>query len=178
MVTGSGETALIVPVRLPLPLERVRQRGVRDAPNGLPAHATLLFPFAPPEDLDDELRRQVARIVAAHEVFPYELVGPGRWPDTVYAVLEPELPFRALQGDLGAAFPAFPIYGGSFDFVPHVTIAEGPASNTPAVAPSAAWASLPAERTARFVDLIVQEGTRWTVRWRFPCGAALDPRVR
>ncbi len=64
MVTTADQTALIVPIRLPAPLERLRQRGVRDAPYGLPAHATLLYPFAPPETLDDELRTQVARIVA------------------------------------------------------------------------------------------------------------------
>jgi 2'-5' RNA ligase len=168
VVTGSGETALIVAVRLPLPLERLRQQGVRDAPFGLPAHATLLYPFAPPEALDDELRARVARIVAAHEVFSYELVGRGRWPDTLYAAIEPTAPFRAPQGDLAAAFPAFPIYGGAFEYVPHVTIAEGPAANEPGIVAARAWASLPVARTARFVDLIVQEGGRWTVRSRFP----------
>lgn len=174
-MTGSGETALIVPVRLPLPLERLRQRGVRDAPYGLPAHATLLYPFVPPDALGDDVRARVARMVAAHEVFRFELVGPARWPDTLYAALRAEPPFRALQGELAAAFPAFPIYDGAFEFVPHVTIAEGSAADAPGFSDARAWTSLPAERTARFVDLIVQEGDRWTVRWRFPLGGAPPP---
>ena len=54
------------------------------------------------------------------------LVERRRWPDTVYASVEPEAPAIALQADLAAAFPSLPIYGGAIDvFVPHVTIAEG-----------------------------------------------------
>jgi 2'-5' RNA ligase len=174
VVTGTGETALIIAVRLPLPLERLRQRGVRDAPYGLPAHATLLYPFAPREALGNEVRARVARIVAAHDVFRFELVGPGRWPNTLYAAVAPETPFRALQGELAAAFPAFPVYGGAFEFVPHVTIAEGSAADAPGFA-ARALTSLPAERTARFVDLIVQESASWTVRSRFPLHEAPLP---
>jgi hypothetical protein len=100
----------------------------------------------------------------------------GQWPDTAYIAVDPEPPFRALQADLAASFPAWPLYGGAFEFAPHVTIAAGPAAGAARLLTATATAALPAARTARFVDLIVQEGARWTVRSRFRLGQAPLPQ--
>ncbi|MFI5262727.1 MAG: 2'-5' RNA ligase family protein [Candidatus Limnocylindrales bacterium] len=172
----SDDTALIVAVRLPAALEAIRHETVREARAGLPAHATLLYPFAPPAALDDASRRRVARIVAGHAAFWFRLTGPGRWPDTVYASVEPEMPFRALHEDLAAAFPEFPLYRGAYPFVPHVTIAEGPSADDPRVVAADDRQALPARRIARFVDLIVRDGDRWVVRWRLPLRAPPSPQ--
>jgi 2'-5' RNA ligase len=167
-VTTSGdETALIIPVRLPPPLEILRQRGVPEARRGLPAHATLLYPFAPPEALVDELLARVAAIVASHDCFPFRLAARRHWPDTLYVSLEPELPFRALHEDLARAFPAFPLYRGAFGFVPHATIAEGSAVAAPELVDDPAWELLPAVGVACVVDLVVQAGGGWRTRSRF-----------
>jgi 2'-5' RNA ligase len=167
-VTAPGETALIIPVRLPPSLERLRQDGLDDAPHGLPAHLTLLFPFAPPDALDAALQAHVRRVVGGHRAFIYALTHVGQWPDTAYIAVDPEPPFRALQADLAASFPAWPLYRGAFEFTPHVTIAGGPAAGAAELLTVTASAALPAARTARFVDLIVREGARWTLRSRFP----------
>ena len=167
MAIPGDDTALIVPVRLPIPLETLRQRAVPDARLGLPAHATLLFPFAPPETLDDDLRACVARIVSGHDAFSFRLTEQGQWRDTLFAAVEPELPFRSLHDDLAMAFPAFPLHRGAFGFVPHVTIAGGPSAGAPAIVHHPAWASLPAALVASFVDLIVRDADGWRVWSRF-----------
>jgi 2'-5' RNA ligase len=161
------DTALIVAVRLPRPLEALRRRAIPDARSGLPAHVTLLFPFAPLEALDDDLRALLAGVLAGVDAFAFELRRQGRWPEVLFATVEPDLPFRSLHDRLAAAFPAYPIYGGRFDFVPHVTIAEGPLAAGPEIADDPAWRPLPVRRTARSADLVVRDGDRWNVRWRF-----------
>jgi 2'-5' RNA ligase len=171
VVNSTADTALIVPVELPPELEVVRRRSVADAVSGLPAHVTLLYPFVPVRDLNDGVRAAIAAVVAAQARFSYRLVGPGRWPETQYASVEPEAPFRALQADLAAAFPNFPLHGGAFDFVPHVTIAEGEAARLPELADDRAWAELPATATARMVDLLVRTGELWSTKWTFPLGS-------
>ena len=172
MAGKAAETALIVPVDLPPGLEAIRRRSVEDAGSGLQAHVTLLYPFVPVRDLNDGVRAAIAAVVAAHARFSYRLVGPGRWPETLYASVEPEAPFRALQADLAAAFPNFPLHGGAFDFVPHVTIAEGEAARLPELADDPDWAELPATATARTVDLLVRSGELWSSKWTFPLGRA------
>jgi 2'-5' RNA ligase len=164
---AASETALIVPVLLPKALAAFRLETLRDSGSGIPAHVTLLYPFVPPSGLDNRLRKAVAEVVSPHPRFEYALAGPARWSQALYASVEPEAPFRSLHADLAAAFPEYPIYGGVFDFVPHVTIAEGEAAAEPALADDSAWASLPATFTARSVELIVLEGNTWKLRWRF-----------
>ena len=79
-----------------------------------------------------------------------------RWPDTLYASVEPEAPVRALQAELAAAFPTLPLYGGAFEFTPHVTISEGPGAHDPAVAGNPAWSELPFTLRVDAVELIVR----------------------
>ena len=89
------------------------------------------------------------------------LVERRRWPDALYASIEPDGPAIALQADLAAAFPSLPIYGGAIDvFVPHVTIAEGRAVDDPAVEADPAWDDLPVTRTVTEVELIVRDDGR------------------
>ena len=48
----SEQSAVIVRVRLPGGLERLRRDGVGDADVGVPAHMTMLYPFVAPDRLD------------------------------------------------------------------------------------------------------------------------------
>ncbi len=167
MGEGSEDTAVVVPVRLPAPLEGLRRRSTEEAASGLPAHLTMLYPFVTPDALDEELRFKLAAILSPIDAFDYRLTERRRWPDTLYAAVEPEAPFRALQATLAAAFPEFPLYDGAFEFDPHVTVVWGPRSEDADVADDPAWNLLPASRQASFVDLIVRVDGRWQRRWRF-----------
>lgn len=161
------DTGLIVPITLPRRLESLRRRAVPDAGLGLPAHVTLLYPFARPDALDGRLRASIAEIVAAHARFSYRLAGRASWPQVLYASIAPDGPLRRLQADLAAAFPEFPIYGGEFEFMPHVTVAEGPAADLPEFVDNPAWDALPATCAASSVELIVRAETGWRTMWRF-----------
>jgi hypothetical protein len=118
MANPSDDIALIIPLRLPMPLETLRQRTAPGARFGLPAHVTLLYPFASPEVLDGSLRANLGAIVSGHAAFSFRLADQGQWPGTLFASVEPDLPFRSLYKDLLTTFPAFPIHRGKFDFRP------------------------------------------------------------
>jgi hydrogenase maturation protease len=163
----ASETGLIIPVRLPAGLQSLRRRAIDDASHGLPAHVSLLYPFVPPDALDRPLRAAIVGAVGRHARFPYRLVGPARWPDVLYASVDGDGPFRALQADLAHEFPQFPIYGGAFAFEPHVTIAKDLAATNTSLDGDPAWESLPATLVARSVELIVKDGSGWRVHWRF-----------
>jgi 2'-5' RNA ligase len=97
------------------------------------------------------------------------LVGPRRWPDTVYAAIEPGGPLVELQRRLQAAFPDFPIYGepSGFVFVPHVTVAEGDAARDPSRAVDPAWSALPMAARADRIEVIARTADgRWRTVWR------------
>lgn len=166
----SEATALIVAVRLPAPLEAMRQRCIDDARFGVPAHVTLLYPFAEPAAVDAGVIREIASVVGRHPPLSLRLVGGRLWPDTVYVAVEPQPALLAIQGDLAALFPSLPLYGGSHTFEPHVSVAEGRCVE-PAALDDPAWDALPITAPASYVDLIVRDGDRWARRRRFALGA-------
>jgi 2'-5' RNA ligase len=153
---------------------------VVDAADGVPAHVTLLFPFVAPARLDVVVRAGLAAVAARHPGFAYTIGGPATWPDTVYATLDPVEPFVRLQADFAAAFPGFPIYGRSADFIyePHITIVESAALPEPAVLAAPAWEALPHKGRAAAVEVIVRaDPGRWRTLWRIPL-AGFRPRGR
>ena len=107
------ETALVLVVSLPPALDALRLRSIEDASAGVPAHVTLLYPFAEEAQLDAGTLGLVAAIAARHPVLRLTLGEGRRFPDTLYASVEPDAPLRALQNELAAAFPTLPLYGVS-----------------------------------------------------------------
>jgi 2'-5' RNA ligase len=167
----SDRSAVIVRVQPPASMERWRRRCVAQAAIGLPAHATMLYPFVAPERLGPAVRARLAEVARQHRPIAHVLDGPRLWPDVVYLSLDPIEPFALLQNDLGRAFPGFPIYGPEFDleFVPHVTIAEDGAGCVPLDDP--AWRTLPRAAVASAIEVIARtaEGP-WRTVWRIPLG--------
>ena len=169
----SDRSAVIIRASLPLALERLRRRAVGDALEGVPAHLTMLFPFVEPGRLTAEVMGRIAEVAAATPPFDYELAGSAVWPDTIYVAVNPVEPFVALQRRLGEAFPDFPIYGSDpgFEFVPHVTIAEGPPIADPATLVDRAWRSLPRPGRATHLEVIARPSDApWRTIWRVPLG--------
>jgi 2'-5' RNA ligase len=166
-------SAVIVRAHLPPGLERLRRRSVQNARDGLPAHLTLLYPFVDPSRLDRSVRAAVGAVAARNAPFDYQLVTAARWPDTIYVAVEPTKPFVALQADLGAAFPKHPIYGepAGFAFVPHVTVAEGDASEDPRLLDGPVWSSLPRAARAVALEVIADRGRGWRLIWRLRLGS-------
>ncbi len=171
-------SAVIVRASLPPALERLRRRRVGNAADGVPAHMTLLHPFAEPDALDGRVRRRLAEVAGRHQPFGYRQVGMGEWPDALYVAIEPTSPLRRLQRDLQAAFPDWPIYGGSisgFEFEPHITIADRAGKLEPQVREDAAWRPLPGDVRAVAIDVIAtRPDGRWRLVWRIPLGGPAE----
>ena len=134
---------------------------------GMPAHATLMYPFVRPDEIDDEILARISEVLARHACLTLEMREQRRWPDTLYASVEPQEAVMALQSDLEAAFPAYPAYGGAFPFYPHVTIVEGDAVERPENQQDPAWRCLPITRQVRHVDLMSSRDGKWSRTHRF-----------
>jgi 2'-5' RNA ligase len=146
-----------------------RERTVPDRPSiGIPAHVTLLFPFAPPDDVDECALREV---VAKHESFAFRLERTARFPGFLYLEPEPSEPFERLTRALVTRFPQYQPYGGVFEtFVPHLTVAAGDDA-TVRKAEAAVRPALPIAAEAQEAVLLVEvvpAWVRWETRARFP----------
>ncbi len=168
-----GESAIIVPVEVPVAVRRLRERMDPSAPEGVPAHVTLLFPFMPPVDLKDDVRRKIEQIVAAEPAFPFQLTAVRRFPNVVWLEPEPAEPFQRLTRALAAAFPDYPPYGGAYEeVVSHLTVAQDVPDDFYAAAEHALPALLPIRDVAREAWLIGHTPEMaWHTLWRLPLGA-------
>jgi 2'-5' RNA ligase len=164
-------SAVVVRVRLPPALERLRERHDPAAALGVPAHVTLLYPFFPVIQLPDEARPALARIAADVRPFDARFTRVGRFPNVVYLVPDPSPPFARLTASIAGRFPAFPPYGGAFRaVVPHLTVADSDEAPLDAIA-STVERFLPFTRRIEAIEVLVQRpGGPWRRRWRIPLG--------
>jgi 2'-5' RNA ligase len=153
-------TALIVVIPEAEPaVAALRLAHDRSAALGVPAHVTILFPFADGADLDEDA---VAELVAGFPPFEVELDSVERFVSGhVWLHPEPGAPFANLTEAVWRRFPAYPPYEGAHAVVtPHLTISETPVD---------VEIPLPIRCSVREVTLI-EEGAdgRWSVRRAFP----------
>jgi 2'-5' RNA ligase len=140
---------------------------------GIPFHVTLLYPFAPREELTGVLLEETRAFFAVRRPFEFALTRIAMWPRVVYAVPEPDDELRDLMRALFARFPQWPPYDRIHDeVVPHATLGEEVDAAAVRdeierrVAPL-----LPLRCQARDVALLEEfEPERWRERERFPLG--------
>ena len=168
----TSESAIIIPVELPVAVRRLRDGLDWSAKLGVPPHVTLLYPFMPSDALTDDVRRRIATIVADEPSFSFTLAQMKRWPTVVWLAPEPDEPFRRLTAALSAEFPDYPPYGGAHDeVIPHVTIVEDPRPDWLAAAERALPAMLPIRDVAREAVIMAADATgRWSTVWQLPLG--------
>jgi hypothetical protein len=171
VVIRVAESALLVPVPAAEPLVH-EHRLAHDpvAPLGVPAHITVLYPFVPPDALDDALEAEIAAVLRDCAAFDYELREVRRFDDGVlYLAPDPDEPFAALTRAFAARWPEHQPYGGGFDTViPHLTVAM--ADGAPVAAMEAELrGGLPVRTRADVVWLMEgRPGGRWVRRTEFP----------
>jgi 2'-5' RNA ligase len=93
-------------------------------PERIPLSITLLYPFAPPSEVDQH-RETLRSFFASHPPFDLELARLAQWEESgaVYAVPQPEQPLRDLMRSLWRLFPQFPPYGEvGADPPPHASL--------------------------------------------------------
>lgn len=143
---------------------------------GVPAHVTVIFPFAVPAALtrdDDDRLASAIRSVPRFEC-SFSSIG---WFGQDCAWLRPDddRPFRALTLAVWAAFPDHPPYGGAFDdLVPHLTIGERRLGTLQDLhrATTEVMSHLPISQHVSEVVLVAgtEAVNSWSVVRRFPLG--------
>jgi 2'-5' RNA ligase len=103
-----------------------RLQHTRDAPLGIPAHVTLLFPWVPVDELGGEAETRLARILGETEPFDVTFARTARFPEVLYLEPGPAERFAALTAAIAAEWPEHPPYEGAHEnVIPHLTVAEG-----------------------------------------------------
>jgi 2'-5' RNA ligase superfamily len=92
-------------------------------PEGIPLSLTLLYPFAPPSEVEQHFEA-LRSFFASYEPFDFALARLEQWEESgaVYAAPEPEQPLRDLMRSLWRLFPQFPPYGVGGDPPPHASL--------------------------------------------------------
>ena len=170
----SRQSAVIVRIRLPEPLDRLRHRHDPLAARGVPGHVTLVVPFVPDDRLTPAVRRSLAGIAGAVAPFDVRFEDVGRFPGVIWLAPDPAEPFRDLTERIVAAFPGHPPYEGRHDeIVPHLTIGLGEERELDRL--EREIAVRPAfGATVRALEVIAEDDTnRWRRRWQIPLGGAV-----
>jgi 2'-5' RNA ligase len=164
-----SESAIVVRIRVPAAIERLRRAHDRAGRLGVPAHVTILYPFLDVADLSAAVRDDLAEIAGEFRAFSVTFADAARWPGLVYLEPRPSTPFSALIDRVAACFPEHPPYAGAIsEVIPHVTVVESDEISLEA-ALAAARAALPFEAAAEGLDVLVEgDDGRWRRRWRLP----------
>lgn len=144
---------------------------------GVPAHVTLLYPFAPADRVDAELDA-VREVLAAAEPFDFRLDATGWFePGVLWLAPRPAEHFRDLTARLADRFPAYPPYEGAFDDpVPHLTVGDSSATDQLRTADRDISTKLPIASVARSVRLMVEQSDgSWYRGAELPLGSDHRP---
>jgi 2'-5' RNA ligase len=137
------------------------------ARRGMPAHVTLLWPFAVPPVSDDD-RNGLRKIAAATTGFEFAFPRMRRFPNVLWFAPEPGRPFMDLIDRMVQRWPMHVPYGGQHaEVIPHLTIAQGKDATLDKVEDAIA-PHLPVHAHARELTLLTQADGRWSVFERYP----------
>jgi hypothetical protein len=167
-----SESAIVVRIRVPAAIDRLRRSHDRSARLGVPAHVTILYPFVDGSELTPAVRERVAAIAGGFRTFEVTFASAGRWSGVVYLEPQPSSRFSALIDVCTAAFPEHPPYAGTIDeVIPHLTVAETDSGPLDEILVEAR-ATLPFEATADALEVLAEgDDGRWRRRSRLPFGA-------
>jgi 2'-5' RNA ligase len=156
-------------------LEPVREEFHADSVAiGIPLHVTLLYPFAPPNKVDEVA---LTDLFVKFDAFTLTLRGVATWPLVVYAIPEPREQLLAMMHALFDQYPEYPPYDGEIaEPEPHATLSElAPTESIEEVAAAIRAKTesfFPITCEVRDVALLEEdEADRWRERRRFPLGA-------
>lgn len=128
----------------------------------MPAHITILWPFAiPPISGDD--RERLREIASRTPNFEFAFPGMQRFPRVLWLAPQPVQPFIDLTHRLVRCWPSYVPYGGEHaEIIPHLTVAQGKDATLDKVE-NAIAAHLPVYGRARELTLLTEADGRWSV---------------
>ena len=167
-------TGLVVPVPAAEDLlAAVGRRHPDAARSGVPAHVTVLFPFLPPEKIDDGTLRTLRELFEQHPPMPVRFTECRRRAEFVYLRPEPTDGLRRLLDHARREWPDVIPYEGAFGEVePHLTVSIRTGEDTAARIHAESGSALPIEAQLREGWLISSREQQWTVQERFPLAGA------
>ncbi|SCE78798.1 2'-5' RNA ligase family protein [Micromonospora saelicesensis] len=171
------QTALIVPIpEAEDAVGRFRASLDRAASWGVPAHVTVLYPFLPPQQIDEQALAVLREAFAGIPRFDVVLTHVDWFGDSVvWLAPRPDRPFRDLTEAVWQRFPEAPPYGGAHsEVVPHLTIGHDAAKPVLSHAAETISAHLPINAAIDRVRLIA--GTPDVSPWRTVCEFPLGAR--
>jgi 2'-5' RNA ligase len=158
-------TALLVPVQAAEHLLAPGWQPPREP--GIPAHVTLVYPFAPPDRVGVAVLAELGALFAGTPAFDVRFERTGRFPEVLYLEPDPAEPFAALTRALVDRYPAYPPYGGVYDeIVPHLTVLRSPDDDALAAAERRVAAVATRAEEAWLMGL--RPDGRWERLARFP----------
>ncbi len=120
------------PSGAPEPAVALHRQGLDVAASwGVPAHLSVIYPFVPPSQVDDDALFRLAEAVRRVPEFDCTFARTAWFgEDVLWLAPDPDGPFRALTRSVLAAFPDHPPYGGVHgEPIPHLTVAESRRGN-------------------------------------------------
>jgi 2'-5' RNA ligase len=151
---------------------RWRRQFDQSATHGVPAHITVLYPFVPPDLIDDEIKNLLRGLFERCEAFDFSLHEVRRFQEHIlYLTPSPEKPFDALTRAVADLFPEYPPYEGRFQQVlAHLTVADRAPLEQLDLVEADLSSGLPIFATARHVSLLVgrDKPQSWRVVEEFP----------
>lgn len=169
-----AESALVVLVpEAETLVSKLRAEYDPSAAAGVPAHITVLYPFLPPDRINEAALDRLRTCLRQCHLFDYELVTIGRFPGLVYLEPAPGDLFKAMTVRIWEAFPDCPPYGGKHpDVIPHLTVgAAADQSGRDRIAGKLALAAesvLPITARASGLALMDNSSGPWRVTQRIP----------
>ena len=162
---------------MPVPEAEARVGALRAALDpaatlGVPAHVTIMFPFVPPDRLDDGVLTALGEVLAGAPPFEVEFARISWFEDVVWWAPEPAAPFVALTRAVGDRFGLEPYEGAYAGAVPHLTIGHGAPMDRMRAAEAEVAAGPPLRTSVR--SALLMTGSRaagsWTTVAELPLG--------
>ncbi|MFT3871804.1 MAG: 2'-5' RNA ligase family protein [Nocardioides sp.] len=140
---------------------------------GMPAHVTVLFPFAPAGGINDDVVDRLRSLFGTVPAFENSFVRT-EWfgEEVLWLASEADETLRSLTSLVAEAFPESPPYGGEFDdVVPHLTVADHGPVNAMRAAERSLRSHLPINAFTSVVTLMAEQPSgRWEAAGSFVLG--------
>jgi len=178
------QTAVLIPIAAAeAAVSEHRLRFDVSASEGVPAHVTVMFPFVPPTEVDDEVIARLAAVFAAAS--PFDCVFDRcAWFGDALLWLAPDRDqeFRALTRRVAERFPGYLPYGGVHDdVVPHLTVGASRRGTVDDLRAAESDISGRLPIAAHVDHALLMAGTDRPASWRtvarLPLGDARDPSI-
>jgi hypothetical protein len=139
---------------------------------GMPPHITVLYPWAPLEQLTDADLAELAGIAASVPAFAIELGEIQRFPQTLFLAPHPADPFVRLTTAVQRRWPDYEPYSGRFASIePHLSIGDAIDPDALGHVVADVAPQLPIEAKVAQLTLMVHDETgRWQEHAHYPLG--------